>query len=61
MRIILKEFSGEAIRTCRFIGFKPHNADFVLLMARRRNLFDVIINRVQNNISKGGIDDVIAL
>ena len=57
----LKEFSGEGIRTCRFIVFNQHNDDFDLLIVRRRNLFDVIINRVRNNICKGGIGVVIAL
>ena len=45
----------------RFIVFKTHNSDFDLLMASRWNLHAVIIDRVRNNITIGGIGVVIAL
>ena len=56
----LKQFSGKANRTCRFIVFK-FNRDFHLFMATQQNLYGVIIDRLRNNISKGGIGVVIAL
>ena len=42
----LKQFSGEAISTCRFIVFKAHNLGFDLFMARHAG----IVDRLRNSI-----------
>ena len=51
----LKQFSKEVIKTCGFIFFKSRNRGFDFIMAGRRNLDAVIIDRVRNIIYKGGI------
>ena len=47
----LKQFSGEFIRTCRFIIFKTHNLGFDLLMARRWNLPEICWEKIVKEIS----------